>query len=636
MPQQRETESVQREIQGVERDSLLQALQEKARRLRRHSLVATAEAGSGHPTSCCSAADLVAALYFHAMRYDPQNPHHPCNDQFVLSKGHAAPLLYAAWAEAGAYAVEELLTLRQFGSRLEGHPTARFPYSPVATGSLGQGLSVSTGIALAGRYLEKRDYKVYVLLGDGEAAEGGVWEAAHFASHYKLDNLVGILDVNRLGQSQPTQLQWDVETFQKRFENFGWFTLTVDGHDMGQIVDALDRTGRVKGRPSMIIARTVKGKGISFLEDKEGWHGKPLQKGDEIERALGELGGPSGQVEIKPHPPASYGGDIPSEPPRVAPLAPPGYEVGQKVATREAYGTALAKLGDACPAVVALDGDTKNSTFAQKFLDRHQDRFFEAFIAEQNMVGAAVGLATRGKIPFVSTFASFFCRAYDHIRMSAISKANVKYVGSHCGVSIGADGASQMGLEDLAMMRAIPHSVVLYPADAVATERLVEAAARYSGVAYLRTTRPKLPVLYPQGEKFPVGGAKVLRSSSEDVLTVVGAGITVHEALRAYEELNADGVKVRIMDAYSVKPVAKAALLEAAGQTHRKVLVVEDHYAEGGVGDAVLEALGPYGMEVHKLAVREIPISGKAEELLRWARIDASSIAETVRRLAFP
>ena len=577
----------------------------------------------------------MAALYFHVMRYDPQNPNHPFNDQFILSKGHAAPLLYAAWAEAGAYSVDELLTLRRFGSRLEGHPTPRFPYSPVATGSLGQGLSVSAGIALAGRYLDKRDYKVYVLLGDGESAEGGVWEAAHFASHYELDNLVGIIDVNGLGQSQQTQLRWDVQTFHRRFENFGWFTLTVDGHDMGQIVDAFDRIGRVKGRPSMIIARTVKGKGISFLEDKEGWHGRPLKKGDEMEQALRELGGALGEVELKPHPPASDGRDIPSGPPQVAPLEPPDYEMGRKVATREAYGTALAKLGDACSAVVALDGDTKNSTFAQKFLDRHKDRFFEAFIAEQNMVGAAVGLATRGKIPFVSTFACFLCRAHDHIRMSAISKANVKYVGSHCGVSIGEDGASQMGLEDLAMMRAIPHSIVLYPADAVAAERLVEEAARHSGVAYLRTTRPKLPVLYPTGEKFPVGGAKVLRSSSADVLTVVGAGLTVHEALQAYEELNADGVKVRIMDAYSVKPVAKEALLEAAGQTHRKVLVVEDHYAEGGVGDAVLEALGPYGIEVHKLAVREIPISGTAEELLRWARIDAFSIAETVRQLVF-
>ncbi len=620
----------------MSRDELLQGLREKARLLRRHSLESTSEAGSGHPTSCCSAADLVAALYFHAMRFDPKDPAHPLNDQFLLSKGHAAPVLYAALAEAGSISTDRLSTLRRFGSELEGHPTPRSPFSKVATGSLGQGLSVSTGIALSALYLEKADIRIYVLMGDGEAAEGGVWEAAHIASYYKLHNLVGIIDVNRLGQSQQTQLEWDVETFRRRFEDFGWHSVAVDGHDMGQIVDALDQSREVKDRPSMIVARTVKGKGVSFFEGKDGWHGKPLKKGEQLAQALAELERNFSGAGLKvKRPPAPQDGHTIKAPNEIPSLEAPDYKLGQSVATREAYGAALVKLGDASEAVVALDGDTKNSTFAQEFFERHPGRFFESFIAEQNMVGAAVGLSTRGKIPFVSTFACFLCRAYDHIRMSAISRANIKLVGSHCGVSIGEDGPSQMGLEDLAMMRAVGGSVVLYPSDAVATERLVAEAAHHSGIVYLRTTRPKAPVLYSNDETFPIGGAKVLRSSEKDAVTVVGAGITLHEALQAHEELAGQeiAVRIRVIDAYSVKPVAGDLLLEAARKTRKKVLVVEDHYSEGGLGDAVLDALGPYGIQVHKLAVREVPLSGKAAELMKWAGIDAASISAAVRKL---
>ena len=618
----------------MSRDELLQGLREKARLLRRHSLESTSEAASGHPSSCCSAADLVAAVYFHAMRFDPKDPSHPLNDQFILSKGHAAPVLYAALAEAGSITTESLLTLRRFGSELEGHPTPRSPFSKVATGSLGQGLSVSTGIALSALYLEKADFRIYVMMGDGEAAEGGVWEAAHIASYYKLHNLVGIIDMNRLGQSQQTQLEWDVETFRKRFEDFGWHSVALDGHDMGQIVDALDKIREVKDRPSMIVARTLKGKGVSFIEDKDGWHGKPLKKGEQLDQALAELDGNFSGAAWKPKsPPAPKDGHTIKTPTEIPSLEAPGYQLGQSVATREAYGAALVKLGDASDAVVALDGDTKNSTFALKFCERHPGRFFESFIAEQNMVGAAVGLSTRGKIPFVSTFACFLCRAYDHIRMSAISRANIKLVGSHCGVSIGEDGPSQMGLEDLAMMRAVGGSVVLYPSDAVATERLVAEAARHTGIVYLRTSRPKAPVLYPNDEEFPIGGAKVLRSSDKDQLTVVGAGVTLHEALQAHEELAGKSMAVRVIDAYSVKPVAGDLLLEAARKTNNKILVVEDHYSEGGLGDAVLDALGPYGIQVHKLAVREVPLSGKAAELLEWAGIDAAAISAAVRKL---
>ena len=605
-------------------------LQTLARKLRIHSLRATSEAGSGHPTSCLSAADLVSALFFHAMRFDPKNPVHPHNDRFVLSKGHAAPVLYAALAEAGVWPVERLLTLRNLTSDLEGHPTPRIPWVGAATGSLGQGLSVGVGMALSGKYLEKSDYRVYVLMGDGEIAEGSVWEAAALATHYRLENLIGIIDVNGLGQSQRTMYDHDTTVYHNRFAAFGWHTVTIDGHDISAIVAALDQAQSVKDRPTMIVARTLKGKGVSFLEDRDGWHGKPLKKGEELDKALSELplNGRGSTIKIASPP------GVLSRSALVPALFPaPDYKLGEKVATRAAYGTALAKLGTSNPLVVALDGDTKNSTFAEKFLAAHKDRYFESFIAEQNMVGAAVGLAACGKIPFVSTFAAFLTRAFDHIRMAAISGVTIKYAGSHCGVSIGEDGPSQMGLEDIAMMRAIPHSTVLYPSDAVSTERLVAAEASLKGTTYLRTSRPATPVLYANNEEFPVGGSKVLRSSPSDQLTVVAAGVTLHEALSAHEILKAIGANVRVIDAYSVKPVDTKGIISAALQTCQRVLVVEDHYYDGGLGDAVLNAVATHGVQVHKLAVTEVPRSGKPEELLDAYGIGARRIVEKVKSL---
>jgi len=564
------------------------------------------------------------------MRFDPKNPVHPHNDRFVLSKGHAAPVLYAALAEAGVWPVERLLTLRNLTSDLEGHPTPRIPWVGAATGSLGQGLSVGVGMALNGKYLEKSDYRVYVLMGDGEIAEGSVWEAAALATHYRLENLIGIIDVNGLGQSQRTMYDHDTAVYHNRFAAFGWHTVTIDGHDISAIVAALDQAQSVKDRPTMIVARTLKGKGVSFLEDRDGWHGKPLKKGEELDKALSELplNGRGSTIKIASPP------GVLSRSALVPALFPaPDYKLGEKVATRAAYGTALAKLGTSNPLIVALDGDTKNSTFAEKFLAAHKDRYFESFIAEQNMVGAAVGLAACGKIPFVSTFAAFLTRAFDHIRMAAISGVTIKYAGSHCGVSIGEDGPSQMGLEDIAMMRAIPHSTVLYPSDAVSTERLVAAEASLKGTTYLRTSRPATPVLYANNEEFPVGGSKVLRSSPTDQLTVVAAGVTLHEALSAHETLKAIGANVRVIDAYSVKPIDTKGIISAASQTRQRVLVVEDHYYDGGLGDAVLNAVATHGVQVHKLAVTEVPRSGKPEELLDAYGISAQRIVEKVKSL---
>ena len=607
-----------------------QALRATADALRRHSLRATAAAGSGHPTSCLSAADIMAAVFFVDMRFDPHAPAHPANDRFVLSKGHAAPLLYAALAEAGALHVEDLTSLRQFSSDLEGHPTPRLPWVGAATGSLGQGLSVGVGMALAGKRLDQLDYRVTVLLGDGEIAEGGVWEAASMASHYALDNLTAIIDVNGMGQSGPTMYDLDVETYRRRFSAFGWHALAVDGHDLAAVVAACNEARATTGKPTVLVARTLKGKGVSFLEDKPGWHGKPV-KGDDLDRVLAEI--PNGRGAAAP-----AGGRPPAY--EVTPTAPrgeiaaPAYTLGEKVATRVAYGTALAKLGAVDDRVVALDGDTKNSTFAETFLQAHPDRYFESYIAEQNMVGAAVGLAACGKIPFASTFAAFLTRAFDHIRMAAISGAAVKYAGSHCGVSIGEDGPSQMGLEDLAMMRAIPDSVVLYPSDAVSSERLVTVMADLPGTTYLRTTRPATPVLYPNGESFPVGGSKLLRSSGNDVATVVAAGVTVHEALAACETLAATGLAVRLIDAYSVKPIDAETILAAARATRNTVLVVEDHYFDGGLGDAVLNAVAVHDVKVHKLAVTSVPRSGTPAELLDAFGISARHIVAKVGELA--
>ena len=602
-----------------------------ATRLRIDSVRATTEAGSGHPSTCCSAAEIVAALFFAEMRYDPRDPQNPDNDRFVLSKGHAAPILYSAWAEAGFLKRDALVTLRRLDSDLEGHPTPRLPFVDVATGSLGQGLCAGVGIALNARRI-KSDYRTYVLLGDGETAEGSVWEAAAVAAHDKLDSICAITDVNALGQSGTTQWQHDLEALAVRWRAFGWHALVVDGHDLPAILDALEKARQMRGRPTMILARTLKGKGISFMEGKGGWHGKPVKKGEELDRALSELQAqfvPDEGPAPQPQPPRAVKRPAPTP----ASLTKTAYKAGDSVATREAYGAAIARLAAGDDRIVALDADVKNSTFSDKFEQAHPDRFYQSFIAEQAMIGAAMGLASRGAIPFPSTFAAFLTRAYDFIRMAAISRLNIKVAGSHAGVSIGEDGPSQMALEDLAMMRAQPNVTVLYPCDAVSTEKLIERMAYHPGPAYMRTSRPKTPVIYSDADTFEIGGMKVLRESASDAATVIGAGVTVFEALTAYEELKKAGITIRVIDLYSVQPVDADGLLRCARDTKGKLITVEDHYAAGGIGDAVASAVASGGFTVHRLAVREIPRSGTPTELLDVYGISARQIVAAVRGL---
>jgi len=618
-----------------DRAVLIPALTNIATRLRIDSIRSTSEAGSGHPTTCCSAADLIAALFFAEMRFDPKEPHNPGSDRFVLSKGHAAPILYSAWAEAGAFDRSELLTLRRIDSDLEGHPTPRLPFVDVATGSLGQGICAAIGTALNARRIAS-PYRTYVMLGDGESAEGSVWEAANVAAQDGLDSLCGITDVNALGQSRPTMWQHDMEQFARRWRAFGWHAIVIDGHDMNAILDAFAEAKQTKGQPTMILARTIKGKGVSFTEGKEGWHGRAFKKGEELDRALAELDkqfvpAPAGvdlAAEI-PKPPAA-----PAPAAAAKPFPAPSYKLGEEVATREAYGTALAKLAAVDARVVALDADVKNSTFSDRFEKVAPERFYQNFIAEQVMVGAAMGLAARGAIPFPSTFACFLSRAADFIRMAAISNVGIKMAGSHAGVSIGEDGPSQMALEDLAMCRAEPNITVLYPSDAVCAEWLVEAMATHPGPAYMRTSRPKTPVIYKNDEAFPIGGLKVVRSSSADVATVVGAGVTLFEALKAYDLLKADGIAIRVVDLYSLQPIDKDGLIAAARATGGNLITVEDHYPAGGIGDAVAEAVAEAGFVVRRLAVREIPRSGKPDELLDRFGISATHIVAAVRAVS--
>lgn len=611
--------------------SLITLLRNKATTLRIESVRATSEAGSGHPSSCCSAADIVATLFYSVMRYDPKNPRNPNNDRFILSKGHAAPLLYAAWAEAGLFDPRELLKLRTLKSDLEGHPTPRLPFVDVATGSLGQGLAAGVGLALNAKKIEKTGYRTYVLMGDGESVEGSVWEAVELARHFKLDNLCAIVDVNRLGQSDPTMLQHNMKAYKARWAGFGWHAIIVDGHNHAALLKAFGEAAKTKGKPTVLLAKTFKGKGIPFLEDHPDWHGKALKKGEESQKAIDELmrqmkpGAAEPKIKM---PPASADGAKPAKP-----MAPPAYKPGDMVATREAFGVALAALGEANPSVVALDADVKNSTFTDKFGKQFPDRFFENFIAEQNMIGAAIGLAATGKVPFVATFAAFLTRAYDFIRMAAISQSNIKLVGTHVGVSIGEDGPSQMGLEDIAMMAAQPGVVVLYPSDAVCAYKLVEIAAAHRGMVYIRAGRPKSPVLYGHDETFKIGGCKVLRQSASDQLTIVAAGVTLFEALKAHEQLKSAGIPVRVVDLYSVAPIDRLTLLESARATKNRILTVEDHYAHGGLGDAVLGAVGSEGVRVQKMAVREIPHSGKPDELVDHFGLSARAIIDAVKKL---
>ncbi|XP_059383656.1 transketolase-like protein 2 [Carassius carassius] len=614
-------------------EKTLQALKDIANKLRIHSIRETCASESGHPTSCCSAAELMSVLFFHTMRYKAKDPRNPSNDRFILSKGHAAPILYAAWAEAGYIKESELLKLRKIESDLEGHPTPKLAFVDVATGSLGQGLGAACGMAYTGKYFDKASYRVYCMLGDGECSEGSVWEAMAFASYYKLDNLVAILDVNRLGQSEAAPLQHNMNTYKDRCEAFGFNTYVVDGHDVEELCKALWHAEQTKGKPTAIVAKTFKGKGLKGIENQENWHGKPMPTGraeELINDILSQIQSPNKHL----HP------QQPNEDVALADLTPirlltaPEYKMGDKISTRKAYGVALKKMGDASPRVVAMDGDTKNSTFSDIFKKAHPDRFIECFIAEQNMVSVAIGCATRDRtVSFASTFAAFFARAYDHIRMAAISQSNVNLVGSHCGVSIGEDGPSQMALEDLAMFRAIPTCTVFYPSDGVSTERAVELAANTKGICFIRTSRPDTAVIYDAGEKFEVGKAKVVRQSDNDQVTVIGAGVTLHEALAAHDQLAKEGVNIRIIDPFTIKPLDASTIVESARATGGRVITVEDHYKEGGLGEAVLSAVGEEpDIVVHRLAVSHVPRSGKPQELLDIFGISAKSIVAAVRR----
>ncbi|MEE6505849.1 hypothetical protein FKM82_005675 [Ascaphus truei] len=565
------------------------------------------------------------------MKYHAADPGNVNNDRFVLSKGHAAPILYASWVEAGFVKESELLNLRKINCDLEGHPTPKLPFVDVATGSLGQGLGAACGMAYTGKYFDKASYRVYCLLGDGESSEGAVWEAMAFASHYKLDNLVAIFDVNRLGQSEAAPLQHKTDIYRKRCEAFGWNTYVVDGHDVAELCSTLWQAAHCTDKPTAIVAKTYKGKGIPGVENEDNWHGKPIPK-DKVESIINEI---QNQIQtnkkLNPKLPAT---DAPTI--SIADIkmpSPPSYKIGDKIATRKAYGLALAKLGHANNRVIALDGDTKNSTFSEIFKNEHPDRYIECFIAEQNMVSVAMGCATRNRtVAFASTFAAFLSRAYDHIRMGAISQSNINLCGSHCGISIGEDGPSQMALEDIAMFRTIPTCTLFYPSDAVAAEYAVCLAANTPGICFIRTSRPETAVIYSPEEKFEIGQAKVVRQSDSDRVTVIGAGITLHEALAAADELAKQGIAIRVIDPFTIKPLDAATIVSSGRATGGHIITVEDHYREGGIGEAVSAAVsGEPGFIVQHLAVRAVPRSGKPAELLDMFGISAKCIVEAVK-----
>lgn len=609
----------------IDRAVDVEALKALARLTRYWIMMSTTEAGSGHPTSSLSSVELMVALMFgNIFRFDLDDIGSPHNDRIIFSKGHAAPLLYSLYAVAGRLSEQELKTLRKFGSPLEGHPTPAFPFSEAATGSLGQGLSIGVGMALGAKYLDKTASKTYVLLGDSEMAEGSNWEAIQIAAHYQLDNLVAIIDVNRLGQRGETMYGHDVEAYRERISAFGWDAVVVDGHSLTDVLAAYATAG-ASHKPVAIVAKTLKGKGVALVEDKDGWHGKPLSREQfaaaaielgEVDMSLrGEVAGPKkGTVESRP----------------AEMVGPARYDSGEEVATREAYGKALVRLAAQFPEMVVLDAEVSNSSYTELFKAAHAERFLEMYIAEQNMAGAALGLALRGKIPFASTFAAFFTRAYDQIRMAAYSGGNIKFAGSHAGVSIGQDGPSQMGLEDIALFRAVNGAIVLYPSDAVSCEKLVEVAARHNGMVYLRLSRSATPVIYADNDEFSVGGSKVLKSSEADVATVVTAGVTLHEALAAYQELRRQGASIRLIDLYSVKPMDIPTLQQAARETG-DIITVEDHVVAGGIGEAVRTALADERVRIRSLAVKRTPRSGKPEELLNYEGISAGAIVRAVK-----
>lgn len=603
-------------------------LKNLAKLIRYYILNCTTKASSGHPTSSLSATDLMTVLMFGGFfKYDAKDPKNPNNDRLIFSKGHAAPLFYSLWTAAGEINEEELMTLRTFNSRLEGHPTMSFPFTEAATGSLGQGLSVGAGMALNAKNLDKLPYKTYVLLGDSEMAEGSVWEAMAFSAFYKLNNLVAIVDVNRLGQRGETMYGHNLKSYAARASAFGWETIVVDGHNIRQITAAFTKANKSKDKPVMILAKTLKGKGVSAMENINGWHGKTLPE-DVLPKALKELG----KIDT------TLRGNISK--PAVKEVAK--YKVGKAksavykeksiVSTRQAYGNSLVKLHKKYPNIVALDAEVSNSTYADLFKNAYPDRFFEMYIAEQNMVGVALGLSQRNKIPFVSTFAAFFSRAFDQIRMSQYSDANIKFVGSHAGVSIGEDGPSQMGLEDISMFRSILNSVVLYPADGIATEKLIDKAAQHHGIVYIRTTREKTPILYNHDTDFHIGGCNILKADRNDIVTIISAGITLYEVLEAYKALKAENISARIIDLYSIKPIDITSLERAARDT-RVILTVEDHYLEGGLGEAVGSALSNQIIPIHSLAVRKTPKSGTPQELLNYEDISKSAIIAKVKEI---
>jgi transketolase len=604
-------------------------LRDLGQQLRVDSIRASDMAKSGHPTSSMSAADLMAVLFAKHLQYDFDQPANPLNDHVIFSKGHASPLLYSLYAAAGAISEEELLSFRSFGSRLQGHPTPLLPWVDVATGSLGFGLPVGVGVGLSGKRLEQASYRVWVLCGDSEMAEGSIWEALEHAAHYGLDNLVVIVDVNRLGQRGETMNGWQIDRYLERVRAFGCRAISTDGHDVAAIDAAFAEAVEGDGRPTVMVAKTIKGKGVAALENQEGWHGKALV---DPEAAIAELGGIR-RLRVRVAKPQAATPQRPERTP--APVDLPRYERGAEVATRRAYGETLAALGSQRPEIVGLDGEVSNSTYADLFAHAYPERYFEMFIAEQQLVAAAVGLQVRGWKPFASTFAAFFTRAYDFIRMAAISRASIKLCGSHAGVSIGEDGPSQMALEDLAMLRAVHGSTVLYPCDPNQTAKLVARMADRDGIVYLRTTRAALPTLYGADEEFEIGGSRVIRSSEVDEVAIVAAGITLHEALEAASRLEAEGIRARVIDLYSVKPIDAATVQEAARATGGRLLTVEDHWPQGGLGEAVLSVFAEAAQppRVVRLAVQDMPGSGKPGELLAAAGIDAVAIANAARRL---
>jgi transketolase len=606
----------------------LEFARQLGQQLRVDSIRCSTAAGSGHPTSSMSAADLIAVLISRYLQYDWNKPKDPNNDHLIFSKGHASPLYYAMLKAVGAITDTELMTFRKFGSRLQGHPTPALPWVDVATGSLGQGLPISVGVAMAGKDLDKLPYHVWCLCGDSELAEGSIWEALDKASFYGLANLTAILDINRLGQRGETEYGWTLDTYRRRVEAFGCFPIVIDGHDVTAVDRAYGTALSATGKPTVIIAKTIKGKGFSEIENKDGWHGKALPP-DMAERAIKELGGIR-HLKVKTAKPES---GVPAIKHIDAPVKLPTYKKEEKVATRKAYGDALVALG-AIPDVVAMDGEVSNSTHADEFAKAFPDRFFEIYIAEQQLVATAVGMSVCGYRPFASTFAAFFTRAYDFLRMAGISQANIRLVGSHAGVEIGQDGPSQMALEDLAAMRAIHSSTVLYPSDPNQTAKLTSLMAAEGGIVYMRTTRGAYATIYGPTDTFKIGGAKVVRQSPKDRVTLIGAGVTLHNCIAAADTLAQKKIAARVIDLYSVKPVDVKTLREAARATKGRFVIVEDHYPEGGLAAAVLEAFAPEdGLNVAHLAVKGLPTSGKPEELMNAAGISARHIVAAATKL---